>query len=358
MILFPILIFLGAFGFIGMVARTLFFSKYKKLNKASEFELFLSPKHFLGEAFLLSGSFLLLSLVVLLNYYFGQPIDINHMILLVGAILVGLACYFRSFVVGLLGVCLIFGWMSVRMSDWASEYMQFQDRIKDVSFIGFTGLFFVGLYLGGILLEKMSKMQRWGFWYKFLGVVGIIVNFYLVYSLGERNPFSLFYGDSLYNDNRILTLYSLVLVVVFSLMTWLYHKKTMPMKEWLSICGIVIWFVILSFFPAIGKENLAFDTRGLPILTGGELFWILFFDALIFGICLWSIFIGILRGRAWMINLAILFILVFTIDLYFSWFIKFLDKSLFFIVTGLCFLLIGFCMERARRYLLHKIKTS
>jgi uncharacterized membrane protein len=67
------------------------------------------------------------------------------------------------------------------------------------------------------------------------------------------------------------------------------------------------------------------------------------------------IYLGYMRGETWLINFGALFLFLLIIAKYFDWFFTFLDKSIFFIGAGILFFVVGWIMERGRRYMISNI---
>jgi len=68
--------------------------------------------------------------------------------------------------------------------------------------------------------------------------------------------------------------------------------------------------------------------------------------------------LGYLKRENWLINLGAFFIFILIFVKYFDWFFAFLDKSIFFISAGILLFVVGWFMEKGRRYLLSTIKKE
>ena len=70
------------------------------------------------------------------------------------------------------------------------------------------------------------------------------------------------------------------------------------------------------------------------------------------------IFLGYFNNKNFFINLGIVFMSILIFVKYFDWFFAFLDKSIFFIGAGTLLFVVGWFMEKGRRYMLSAIKKE
>ena len=73
---------------------------------------------------------------------------------------------------------------------------------------------------------------------------------------------------------------------------------------------------------------------------------------------LFTIFWAYHKGMNWLINVTLIFFLIFILIRYFDLSWKLLDRSLFFILGGVILLIIGFFMEQIRRKLTSEEKNE
>lgn len=70
------------------------------------------------------------------------------------------------------------------------------------------------------------------------------------------------------------------------------------------------------------------------------------------------IFKGFYYQNNALINIGAFFMFIFIFFKYFDWFYSFMDKSIFFLIAGAMLFILGFFMEKGRRYMLSNIKKE
>lgn len=110
-------------------------------------------------------------------------------------------------------------------------------------------------------------------------------------------------------------------------------------------------FVLLSVVPG------AAVALGWSVGDGGWLWSALGWLGL-FGLNLGMVRVGLVSGRAGWVNLGLLFIALNVLTRYFDLFASMLEGGVFFVLTGVLILVVGFSVERKRRELLRTMRTG
>ena len=98
----------------------------------------------------------------------------------------------------------------------------------------------------------------------------------------------------------------------------------------------------------------------LPDISEGRqnLYLAAFFNIFLLIHLVVMLFTGYLKKKDWFINLGSFSLFVFIIVKYFDWAFDFLDKSIFFISAGILLLVLGWFMEKGRRYMLSSSRVA
>jgi len=132
--------------------------------------------------------------------------------------------------------------------------------------------------------------------------------------------------------------------------------------ELFAVFALALFFGITALLP---EQNMFVQTTRSYNLyySGNELsstgvLWAITYNFAIFFELLGLIITGYLRRETWLINFGALFLFLLIIVKYFDWFFTFLDKSIFFIGAGILLFVVGWFMEKGRRYMISNIKTQ
>ena len=125
-----------------------------------------------------------------------------------------------------------------------------------------------------------------------------------------------------------------------------------------SILAIIGLTINLFFNPSQSKTNSFENGIALGLLVFTLLFFFfpvesnmytIIYNLLFAGLTLFLIYIGYQRSDIKIVNTGIFWISILVLAKYFDFFWNLIDRSLFFIVGGLIFVLGGIAMERKRR---------
>lgn len=123
-----------------------------------------------------------------------------------------------------------------------------------------------------------------------------------------------------------------------------------------TIATIEIFTLIIiaagTIASTVPQEQILF--AGLQLTSVG-FFWAVTFNVLLFTLLMGTILIGYKLRSISLINTGSAFLFIVIILKYFSWFFSSLSKTVFFMISGLILLIVGYSMEKGRAYLLESL---
>jgi len=320
-------------------------------------QLSLSKEDTVSQFFFLFSVFFLGVTLLAFNKDLGDPLSWRTILLFTSIVGVVIAYCFKviyTLAVSLMGLA---AWWGVQAAEW----IQGKD-IKGTAL--FTGLLFIVtiFYLLGRAHEKEIKFKRVSMVYSILGLIPITGALYFLSTksgLGTLDDITK--GASIFNSWQITLSFFIFLILLVGILIYTLTKNLIFKYE-----AIVIGFLILLFFliALLPEQTMFLQEKGYyGFYKGSELsstgiFWAIFFNILIFLELVGIIFLGYLKKENWLINLGVFFISILIFVKYFDWFFTFLDKSIFFIGAGILLFVVGWFMEKGRRYLLSTIKKE
>ena len=119
----------------------------------------------------------------------------------------------------------------------------------------------------------------------------------------------------------------------------------------------------LPWLAEIWEASAALILLGVAVLVvnlevGGDIFYPILFNALLLLGTVGLLFAGFLRGREFLINIALAFFILDVISRYFEFGWTLLDRSLVFIVAGAILLGGGLLLERGRRHVFQRMRGA
>lgn len=324
-----------------------------------------SSQRFLSKEDFVSQVFFVLSVVFLgitLSAFNGDlgnllPSLTILLITVVSAIFAGY--YFKSIYTVFGGLVGLGAWWVAQGMQWVSKSEQ--PLSGSAIFVGLV-LLAITYYLIGRIHEKDYRFARLAKIYSFLGLSTVtVILFFISTKSGLRFLAELTEGNDFFASWKI----SLSLLVFFSALVvslcYAFFKKLILKSEGLVAGFLAIIFIVLLFLPAqqlfLEKCN-QFGCYNTSELSASGVPYAIFLNILIFLYSVGVIFLGYLRRKDSIINFGVLLVFVLIITKYVDWFFSFLDKSIFFIGAGILLFIIGWFMERSRRYLLSNIKEK
>ncbi|RMD67911.1 hypothetical protein D6817_00195 [Candidatus Pacearchaeota archaeon] len=311
----------------------------------------LAKEDIVSQLLLLLSFFFLGVTLLAFNRDLGDPLSWRTVILVTSVLgLVG-AYYFKTvptLALSLIGLAVWWGTQAV-------AWLQDNHHIIKTSAI-FAGLALITLlfYALGRLQEKKVGLQRFALTFLILGIIPVTgALFFLstregIWLLEGMTPFGIPVSSSWQ-----VSLSSLVVIAaIVGVMLYSARKKLVPPLEFIAVLGLAALFGIIAFLP---EQNM-FAQGGR--LSGTGVFWALVFNLAVFLELLGLIFSGYFKREKWLVNLGAFFFALLILVKYFDWFFTFLDKSVFFIGAGVLLFMVGWFMERGRRYILKGIQSE
>lgn len=348
---------------IGLIVRfiiSVIRGRIKKGVKEKDWylQIFLSKEDAVSQFFFLFSVFFLGVTLLAFNKDLGEPLSWRTILLLVSAIGLVIAYYFKviyTLAVSLLGLTVWWGAQTV-------EWLQGKD-IKNAAL--FTGLLFIFaiFYLLGRAHEKEIKFKRLSMVYSILGLIPITgALFFLSTKFGLSTLEYMTKGAFFFSSWEITFSLFVFLIFLFGGSVYTLSRKLVFKSEIAAILFLVVLFGIIALLPEqktflnANDYYAVYDEDSELSITG--ILWGIFFNILIFLELLGIVFLGYLKREDWLINLGVFFIFILIFVKYFDWFFTFLDKSIFFIGAGILLFVVGWFMEKGRRYLLSTIKRE
>jgi len=336
--------------------------RHKKLHPSQDKEWYLrialSKEDAVSQLFLLLSFFFLGVTLLAFNHNFGEPLSWLAILFITSAIGLIIAYYLKTIYTLLFSLVGITGWWEAQAAQWIDG----KDIKTSALFAGssFLSLIFYSL---GHLHEKQMKFKRFAFIYLILGIIGITkALFSLSTELGNDIIGGMTKGASFFGSWQLtLSLFVFLVSLVGATLYAAAQKRLFPF-EMIAVFALTCLFGIIALLP----EQTMFVQAGRSYnsyygsneLSSSGVLWSLIFNFAIFFELLGLIFSGYLRRETWLINLGALFLFLLIIDKYFDWFFTFLDKSIFFIGGGILLFVVGWFMEKGRRYMISNIKAQ
>jgi len=321
----------------------------RKERKPFHSRIFLSQEDFFSQIFFLYFiSFLWLTCYKLFTLKGGiSPQTVFFFVSLIG-ILIG---YFKRVFYLFCGsiLALVYWWFNNLI-----DHMNI-GKLKGVILL--SNLVFIGMifYLLGNFWERKKNFKRVSVFFFTLGILFILgITFFLSIKPGLEALEGGTKGKLIFVSWQVTLSSGLIFLIFLILLFFEKFKNLISREEILALSFLGILFIILPFLSAqkIFVENFSSD------LTPTGFFWAIFFNLLIFLEILGLLLLGYKKQEIWMVNTGTIFFSLLIFVKYFDWFFKFLDKSVFFIGAGILLLILGWGMEKGRKYMIAQIKEK
>jgi hypothetical protein len=343
-------------GFVHFVF-SIFRSKKGVKSKGWYLQLFLSKEDVVSQIFFLFSIFFFGIFLLYFNKGLGEPFSLLSIILLVSIIGVVVGYYFKviyTLAVGLIGLA---SWWYIQASEW----IQAKD-IKQTALLTGSLLIATIFYLLGRAHEKEIKFKRVSMVYLILGLISITyILFFLSTEAGLKFFEDITRGNFFFGSWGVTLSLFIFLILLIGILFYNLNRNLVFKSEAIVIVFLVGLFCIITLLPEqqlfLRQKNYDLIYRGTELSSGGIL-WAIFFNILVFFELLGIIFLGYLKRENLLINLGVFFVFILIFFKYFDWFFTFLDKSIFFIGAGILLFVVGWFMEKGRRYLISIIKKE
>ena len=347
LIIIAIIIALGVIAGFGMLVWRIF--RRKTISSGSNLRISFSSEETLSQLFFLLFVFFLAITVMSFNRNLGDVIEWPLVIFLSSFVSIFLSYRFKGVLLLPVGLIGLFSWWFLKASEWTilENPMEAVDAdIKDLSLFSLPVLFSLFLYVVSLIHGQNRKFERYATVYNVLPVIAITVALFLVSTeFGIEALEEMTEGADIFNSWQLLLSYILGgAIFVVGIFYSLGKNIARPIEgAALFIYGAIFGFSVF-----------------LPDMSGGEqnLYLAAFLNIFLLIHLVALLFAGYLKKKDWFINLGSLSLFVFIIVKYFDWAFDFLDKSVFFISAGILLLVLGWFMEKGRRYMLSSSKIA
>ncbi len=359
---FEIIIFLiWPIIILGLIIGTFVYifrrKRKKKLEHNKDWYLmpFFSKEDFVTQSFFVLTLLFLTMTLFAFNRDFSDIVEWETIILIVSVIGIGGAYYYKllySLVFSVLGLVM---WWGVRASNWI-DLPKGDIKISAVV----ISLIFIALilYLIGRIHEKEIRYKRFAIMYSLIGIVFVNFSLFVLSTRGGLEILKEMTSGEMFTSSWQLSISILIFIIsLIALAVYTLNKKLVFIPE------IVVWALtafLFGFLMFLPEQNDLFITAYSynSDLTVTGFMWAFVFNIILFLELVGLILLGYIKRESWLINLGAFFVFLFILIKYFDWFFDFMEKSVFFIGAGVLLFLLGWFMERGRRYVLSNIKEE
>ncbi len=353
-LLFWIVVIIGGIFFAVRWSRRKHGPKHHEWHKT----LFFSKEDALSQIYYLIGMSFSLVALSAINRSLGHPVSWQSLTLLVSVACLVIAYWQRILLllpVGLIGIVSWFVAQSVEWMDLAG---------RDVR----AGAIFVGVmcmaltwYAVGRAHQRYEMFRRFAVAYTFLGLFFVTAAFFLFSTTyGLQGIEELTRGASIFASAPLSIVLFLFIIAAVAAMIYavLYRQFTLgEVIGFIIALSLIVWIGLSSDLELV-KSTRRFSSVGSDVLTSAGIIWAALMNIVVFAQLVGFIFLGYHRHEEGYINAGAILMLIFIFIKYFDWFFTFLDKSLFFIISGVLLFLLGWIMERGRRMMIAKMKLE
>jgi len=361
MYIFYILSFL--FWPVVIIGLIIFFARRgkKRTHPARDKEWYLqfafSKEDAVSQFFILLSIFFLGVTLLAFNRDLGDPFSWRTILFITSVLGLFIAYYLKTLYTLAFSLIGITAWWGAQAAEWI------QGKNIKTSVI-LAGMAFITLlfYLLGHLHEKEMKWKRFALMYLILGIIPITgILFFLSTKSGLSFLGDMTKGVSFFSSWQITFSLFIFLAALAGVVIYTVAKKIISPFEFIAVMLIALLFGVIALLPQqslfIHTGNFHNFYSGSSELSGIGILWAFILNLVIFFQLLGLIFSGYLRQETWLINLGAIFLFLLIIVKYFDWFFTFFDKSIFFIGAGILLFVVGWFMERGRKYMISNIKT-
>ena len=338
LIIIAIIIALGVIAGFGILVSRIF--RRKTISSASNLRISFSSEETLSQLFFLLFVFFLAITVMSFNRNLGNVIEWPLVILSSSFISIFLSYRFKGVLLLPVGLIGLFSWWFLKASEWISFESSIDMDIKDLSLFSLPLLFSLFLYVVGSMHGQNRKFERYAAVYNVLPVIAITVALFFVSTeFGIEALQEMTEGSDIFNSGQLSLSYILGGVIFIVGVFYSLGKNIVKPIEGAALFIYGAVFGLSVFLPDMSAN-------------GQNLYLAAFFNIFLLIHLVVMLFTGYLKKKDWFINLGSFSLFVFIIVKYFDWAFDFLDKSIFFISAGILLLVLGWFIEKGRRYML------
>ncbi|MEK7105037.1 MAG: hypothetical protein AAB868_03280 [Patescibacteria group bacterium] len=347
-ILFIVVPIIILFSIVGLVMFMGHIFRRKKIssNPVSVLRIHISEEDTLSQSFFLLCVFFLAITAMAFNRNLGNAIEWPLIILLVSFVSLFLSYRFKGVLLLPVGLFGLFFWWFLKVPEWIDSKNINMEDIKDLAMFSLPLIFSLILYLLGSIHGQNRKFERFTSVYRVLSVIIITVAlFFSSMDFGVETFLEMTEGTDIFNSWQLVLSYVLGGVAFAASIFYSLGKNIIKPVEGvvLFIYGAVFGFSV--FLPNMSEKD-------------SDIYLAAFFNIFLLAHLVVFLFAGYLKKEDWLINLGSFSLFVFIFIKYFDWAFDFLDKSVFFISAGVLLLVLGWFMEKGRRYVISSSKVS
>ncbi len=338
-----------------------FFGRHKISGGHSDWKsaLYFSTEDGMGQMYLLAGYFFLGLTLYAFNRELGSPLRVESILLLISIVGIVISYWQKTAFMLVFSLLGLVSWWTVEATNWVKD-----GDLRSSAPIACLGLIALIFYVLSYIHSKFPKKKRFGQIYFIYSIIGITLYLFLMSTkLGISSLEVMTKGNPFYFSWQISL--SLLLLLILLGCTSIYALTTQLISpyEFFAVVLLASLFLLTTLLP---EQKIYFDNQVYSFifvnsnaqLTPIGIFWAAIYNILIFFELLGLIFSGYIRKEGWLINLGATLLFLLILSKYFDWMFSFMDKSIFFIGAGILMFVVGFLMEKGRRYMISTIKVN
>ena len=323
--------------------------------KSMNSQIAVSKEDALSQLFLVLGVVFVGVTLIALNREIGDPVGWRWIVFVTTVIAMAGAYWQRAVGLLIIGIAGIVTWFSSMLYLWSSS----KSVAGAASFVALA-LLAVLFFTIGRLHESFFSSKRFALVYSGLGllsVTGILfmmstqIGIGLLQEMAKGAPFSA--------SGPLATVLFVLTIAILGTAFAGFGKKLFHVWEIVAVVLLTLLFgssLLISQGTTMTTGYSFFGSSAS--LTGDGVMWAVIYNIAIFVELVALIFAGYTRKEQWMVNLGTLCLFLLIFVKYFDWFFSFMDKSVFFIGAGILLFLLGWGMEKGRRYTLDSMKAQ
>lgn len=307
-----------------------------------------------SQFFILLSFFFLGVTLLALNRDFGAPLSWRTILLVTS--LAGLfgSYYLKTIYTLAFSLMGLFIWWSAQAVHWIGDL-----RVKSSAVLAGLAFLSLLLYLAGHLHHKQDRFKRFALVYIVFGIIGMsAILFFFSTKIGVGLLGEMTRGSSFVNSWQLALSLFIFFASLLGGTVYAISQKLLPPLEVVGILALSVLFLVTALVPQQTMFVNSGDYYYGSTITATGAMWVIIYNFAVFFQLLGIILSGYVRRETWLVNLGALFLFLLIIVKYFDWFFTFLDKSIFFIGAGLLLFVVGWFMEKGRRYMISNIKAQ
>jgi hypothetical protein len=345
---------------IGMIFLLRAFIKHKgqDVRGHSAGHIFFSMEDALSQSYLLLALFFLALTLLGLNRELSEPLSWQIIILVVSALAIFCAYFFKSFLLLAFGLGGLLLWWPFQ-ANYLIEINQVE--LKSIILLFGPATLAAAYYILGRLHDLKAKYHRFAQVYLAFGLVSInVILLFLSAEPGLDILAEPFYLSDFLAIWPLFAGFVLLLAGFFVLLARGLKGQVLKVLEAVFLSIFVLSLAFLNFLPEQALFQISYDDYAYvpKSINLAGLIWSGVLNGFLFAELLGLMFIGYNRRETWLVNAGAFGLFIFIIVKYFDWFFSFFDKGLFFIGAGLLLFVVGSFMEKKRRSLIGQMEVS